>query len=84
MVLKTCKRYQTARLFKTRHLTCNMTITPAPYWVMARPRPEVKFKLPYESHHVHVSNYLDERSTLVLIPCLYLSKFKSYIDYNFF
>ena len=30
MVLKTCKRYQTARLVKTRRLTCNMTITPAP------------------------------------------------------
>ena len=30
MVLKTCKRYQTARLVKTRRLTCNMTITPPP------------------------------------------------------
>ena len=51
MMLKTCKRYQTAHLVKTRRLTCNMTITPAPYWVMTWPRPEVKFKLTNESHH---------------------------------
>ena len=30
MVLKTCKWYQTVSLVKTRRLTCNMTITPAP------------------------------------------------------
>ena len=30
MVLRTCKRYQTARLVKTRRLTCSMTISPAP------------------------------------------------------
>ena len=82
MVLKTYKWYQTARLVKTSRLTCNMTITPAPNWVMTRPRPEVKFKLSYEGHHAHVSNRLDKKNTMVLIPCLYLS-FKSYIACNF-
>ena len=73
MVLKTCTRYETARLVKTRRLTCNMTIIPAPYWVMTCPRPEVKFKLTHISHYVHLSNRLDERNTVVLILGLYLS-----------
>ena len=53
MMLKTFKLYQTARLVKTRRLTCNMTINFAPYWVMTWPRPDIKFNLIYEGHHVH-------------------------------
>ena len=67
MMLKTFKWYQTARLVKMRRLTCNMTTNFAPYWVMTWPRPDVKFNLTYEGHHVHVLNCLDERNTMVLI-----------------
>ena len=72
MVLKTCKWYQTVRLVKTRRLLCSMAIT-----TNIRSWPDIdlrsSFKLTYESHHVHISNCLDEINTMVPIWCLYLS-----------
>ena len=73
MILKTCKWYQTARLVKTRHLICNMPITPAHYWMKPDFVIKSSFELTYEDHHVLVSNCLDERYTMVPIPRLCLS-----------
>ena len=83
MVLNTSKRYQTSRLVKTRRLTCSMTITPASYWVMTWPRPEVKFKLTYWSPKTYESpkkvessrrekhNGANPMSLYFLVPKLY-------------
>ena len=87
MVLKTCKRYQTARLVKTRRLKCSMTIIPAPHWVMTWPRPEVKFKLSYGSHNVHTCfessrrekhNGANPMSLSVLVQKLYRLQFQTF------
>ena len=76
MVLKTCKRYQTVRLIKTRRLPCIMTNIPAPYWVMTWPRHEVKFKLTYDvSHGREKHNGANPTSLPFLVQKLYRLQF---------
>ena len=80
MVLKTCKWYQTARLVKPRRLVCSMTISHNLVGEWPGLDLGSNFKLTCECYRIPICIASTRATKNVLILCLYVSWFKSYIS----